>query len=72
MEFLKKIFEEPDGKPSSKRILSALLLVTFMVSYLRTVFTTNTIPDVPSNWTTLIIGILGLLSATTIFTNKVK
>lgn len=70
MKILREIFSETNGKLSSKRVLSGVLVLVFVVNYMHTAILTRTMVDIPNNWTMLLFGLLGLLSATTIFQKK--
>lgn len=61
MRWIKSFFEEDNGKASSKRLYAGILILLFSISYLRMVFKSGTLVDIPDNWAMLIGGvILGL------------
>ena len=60
IEWLKAFFSEPDGKASMKRLVSLLVVMAYLQSYLRVSLSTNMVLDIPANWMFLIAGIIGL------------
>ena len=60
IQWLKQFFSDPDGQASSKRLMSFLVILSFLYSYLKASFFTNTIQDIPPTWAMLIAGIIGL------------
>ena len=60
IEWLKGFFSEPSGKGSSKRLISFLVVIFFLVAYFKTTMKTETIVDIPDMWAFLISGIIGL------------
>ena len=60
IEWLKQFFSDPDGQASSKRLMSFLVILAFLQSYIRVSFTTNVLQDIPMNWAFVIPAILGI------------
>ena len=59
--WLKRVLEEPDGKPSLKRFGITALLTTFIVSYLKIAIPSQQLLDIPSNWMMILgVSILGM------------
>lgn len=60
IEWLKGFWSEENGNASSKRLISFLVVLSFLYSYLKASFYTNKVEDVPMTWAMLIAGIIGL------------
>ncbi len=65
IEFIKSFFSEPPDnsgamKGSSKRLLSFLVVLTFIIPYWKVSLASNKLEDVPEIWALLIASILGL------------
>jgi len=60
VDWAKSFFNEPSGKASNKRLIGAGVVLVFLIAYLRIALATSSITDIPSNWSFLIAGILGL------------
>ena len=60
IQWLKQFFSDPDGQASSKRLMSFLVILAFLQSYIRVSLVTNTLQDIPMNWAILIPMLIGL------------
>lgn len=65
IEWIKSFFNEPNGKASSKRLVSVAVVAVFLIAYLRVGIALikngqPDIPDIPMNWSFMIAGIIGL------------
>lgn len=60
IEWLKSIFSEEAGKGSMKRIIMAFVTTSFVVSYMKVAIQTQTLIDIPMNWSLIIAGMIGL------------
>lgn len=60
IEWLKQFLSDEQGQASSKRLMSFLVVLAFLQSYVRVSFVTNTIQDIPMNWAFVIPAILGI------------
>jgi len=58
--WLKSFFSEPDGKASVKRLIGFWTIAAFLFSYVRIALATQELLDMPSNWSIMILAILGL------------
>ena len=58
--WLKSFFSEPSGKASIKRLIMFWIVVSFLTAYFKIALATNTIVDIPMNWSFLLSAILGL------------
>lgn len=74
MEFLKKQLEwikgflsEKDGKASSKRLLSTIIVVAFVVTYSKVALFNKELIDLPTNWLILLPTLIGI----NVWANKV-
>lgn len=68
IQWLKMFLSDKDGLASSKRLMSFLVILAFLQSYIRVSFTTNTLQDIPTNWALLIPMLIGL----GVWANKVE
>ncbi len=66
--WLKMFLSDKDGFASSKRLMSFLVILAFLQSYIRVSFVTNTLQDIPTNWALLIPMLIGL----GVWANKVE
>lgn len=69
-EWFKSFFSEPDGKGSNKRLLGTLMVVIFVISYMKISIPAKTLTDIPDTWALLIAGIIGLGVLDKMVTNK--
>jgi hypothetical protein len=60
IEWLKSFFSEPDGKGSSKRLLSAAVVTGFLIPYIKVSIEKSALSDIPMVWAITICGILGI------------
>ena len=63
IEWCKSFLSEPierGGKASIKRLISFIVVMSFLQAYIKTTLDTKVITDIPSNWMFLIAGIIGL------------
>ncbi len=58
LNWIKRFFEEDNGKPSSKRLWGTAIIVVFSIAYLKTVVTTQTLVDIPEMWALLLGGLI--------------
>ena len=60
IQWVKGFLSDADGTASSKRLMSFLVILAFLQSYIRISFVTNTLQDIPMNWAFVIPAILGI------------
>jgi hypothetical protein len=60
IQWFKEFLSDGDGHASSKRLMSFLVVLAFLQSYVRVSFVTNTIQDIPMNWAFVLPAILGI------------
>lgn len=72
IDWLKGFFQEPDGKPSNKRLMGSLVITVFLVSFAKHTVITGKFEDIPMGWVLLIAAILGLNTVHAYFTGKLK
>lgn len=60
IQWVKQFLSDPDGQASSKRLMSFLVILAFLQSYIRVSLVTNTLQDIPMNWAFVIPAILGI------------
>ena len=58
IEWVKQFFQEDNGKASSKRLFSAVVIFVFALSYLRIAIPAEKLIDVPDIWAMLLGGII--------------
>jgi len=68
IQWIKGFLSDADGTASSKRLMSFLVILAFLQSYIRISFVTNTLQDIPTNWAVLIPLLIGL----GVWANKVE
>lgn len=68
IDWLKDFLSDSNGNASSKRLMSFLVILAFLQSYMRVSFVTNTLQDIPMNWAILIPMLIGL----GVWANKVE
>lgn len=68
IDWLKDFLSDSNGNASSKRLMSFLVILAFLQSYIRVSFVTNTLQDIPMNWAILIPMLIGL----GVWANKVE
>lgn len=56
---LREIFSEPTGKLSFTRLSAAILILTFLISYIYMMVKHHQIIDIPTNLALLITGLYG-------------
>lgn len=61
LQFIKEMLSEESGKPSIKRVIVFLLTLVFVTSYIRVIFLTTVLEDIPNNWLVLFLGVLGIM-----------
>lgn len=60
IEWIKSFWTAPDGKGSSKRLHATLIILTFMITYLRISILKSEITDIPPTWAVVVAAVLGL------------
>ena len=58
IEWVKQFFQEDNGKASSKRLFSAVIVFVFTLSYFKVVLQTDKLIDIPDTWAMLLGGII--------------
>lgn len=70
MRKLLELIQEPSGKLSSKRVILFLVILTFLVLWVRASWLSATIADVPSGVHIVILYLLGAKGAERFAENK--
>lgn len=67
MKFIRELFSELDGKASMKRVNRLLIVLVFLVTYIKVAFASNTFVDIPWGWLILLSAILGFSELVALF-----
>jgi hypothetical protein len=60
IDWAKGFFSEDNGKSSNKRLLSSLVVGTFIIPYFKVSIASQKLEDIPQGWMIMIASILGL------------
>jgi len=72
LSWFKSFFNEPDGKGSNKRLLGTVIIIVFVISYMKIAIPSKILLDIPPGWAYLIAGIIGLGVIDKLMTTKNK